>query len=99
MTRIELKTTAIQDVRALCVKNKWYTLGTNAEYRLLFEMVANGAAIMDLANDIYDHSTRASCPHVGTAYKPISDLAKIWREQFKVDDAQTTQPDAVLPNK
>lgn len=86
MTAVELKTTAIDDVRQLCIKKNWYTRGTNKEYDKLFNLVKDGAAIMDIARDIYLHSTDETCPNIGTAYQEIETLAAIWMIQLSPDD-------------
>lgn len=86
MTAIELMTTAIKDVRQLCVKKNWYTQGTNKEYEKFFNIVGKGAAIMDIARDIYLHSTDETCPNIGTAYQEIETLAAKWMIQLSPDD-------------
>ena len=86
MTAIELKTTAIEDIRQLCIRKNWYTRGTNKEYDNLFNLVKNGAAIMDIADDIYRHSTSETCPSVGAVYQELDALVAKWKIQLSPDD-------------
>ena len=40
-------------LRHLCIKNDWFTAGTNEQYARLFEMNDNGASVKDLAMAIW----------------------------------------------
>jgi len=86
LTEIERKTTAIEDVRQLCIRKNWYTQGTNKEYEKLFTLVKNGAGIMDIADNIYRHSSLETCPNIGAAYGEIEVLAVKWKMQLSPDE-------------
>lgn len=45
------KTTA--EVRSLCIKNDWFTHGTNTQYERLFDRVRDGADIDEIATIIW----------------------------------------------
>ena len=46
------------DIRQLCIKNNWYTRGTNAEYDNMFRHAEDGSWNAEqIANDIYEHSS------------------------------------------
>lgn len=48
------------DLRELCIKNKWYTRGTNEDYNNLFDFIRGKEittdAIVDIAFNIFQHS-------------------------------------------
>ena len=73
------------DVRNLCVKKQWYTRGTNEEYEKMFEMVRNKADLMDIASDIYHHSTKENCSCIGAAYKELEQLILATKEQNETE--------------
>lgn len=76
-----------EDLRSLCIKMNWYTLGTNHDYaRLLFDFT-NGSAttekLAQIAEDIKAHSE--------TEYEITSimfELARICRSFFEVEEAE-----------
>lgn len=45
------KTTA--EVRSLCIKNDWFTCGSNSQYERMFEKVRDGANIEEVATIIW----------------------------------------------
>ena len=51
------------DLRALCIREAWYTGGTNEEYYKLFEMADKDNIttddIVEIATDIIEHSSEA----------------------------------------
>lgn len=40
-------------LRGLCIRNRWFTGGTNSQYEKLFEMNENGASIEHIATVIW----------------------------------------------
>lgn len=48
------------DLRELCIKNRWYTKGTNEDYNNLFDSIRKkeitSDMIIDIAFDIFQHS-------------------------------------------
>ena len=40
-------------LRSLCIKNAWFTCGTNRQYNKLFEMNSQGASIEHIATAIW----------------------------------------------
>lgn len=44
------------ELRAICVRNNFFTCGDNSEYNRLFEMNSNGREIGALADWIWQHS-------------------------------------------
>lgn len=48
------------DLRELCIKNKWYTNGSNEDYNKLFDSIRKkeitSDMITDIAFDIFQHS-------------------------------------------
>lgn len=40
-------------LRSLCIRNRWFTDGTNSQYEKLFEMNKNGASIEHIATVIW----------------------------------------------
>ena len=48
------------DLRELCIKNRWYTRGTNEDYNNLFDSIRKkeitSDMIADIAFDIFQHS-------------------------------------------
>ena len=60
MTKLkEVKKITWQELRTLCIKNEWYTLGTNEEYEKLLKMCdkkPTTKTIQLMAEDIYKHS-------------------------------------------
>jgi hypothetical protein len=59
----EVRTLTATNLRALCIRQNWYTGGDNAEYEhLLFDLAANKSTlttedIIKIAEDIAAHST------------------------------------------
>lgn len=54
-----------ETLRALCIRNKWYTRGTNEEYSALFDRLYDEDGLLEhltteklaeIAQDIMDHS-------------------------------------------
>lgn len=41
------------ELRSLCIKNNWFTCGSNSQYDKLFEMNEQGASISDIATVIW----------------------------------------------
>lgn len=56
MTLKETRTLESAKVRSLCIRNQYYTCGTNAEYTAMFEAVEAGCSILTIATDILEHS-------------------------------------------
>ena len=56
----EVKEWHPESVRMLCVKQQWYTCGTNKEYDHMLEYVRNNKPVLSnifiVAKDIFDHS-------------------------------------------
>ena len=50
----------MSDLRNVCIRNDWYTRGTNDEYARLLTMVKDSkvtdSKLMKIAMDIYEHS-------------------------------------------
>ena len=71
-----------EQIRLVCIKNDWYTCGTCEEYNAMFELVYTGAAIVEIADNIYAHSETTKCGSAGAAYKAVSDIVaearRIW---------------------
>lgn len=48
------------DLKELCIKNRWYTKGTNEDYNNLFDFIREKEittdAIVDIAFNIFQHS-------------------------------------------
>lgn len=70
MKYIETRTMSAYELRRLCIKNNWYTHGTNEEYMQLFAKLRdeNHMAVemtteklVELAEDIYRHSDANDC--------------------------------------
>ena len=59
----EVRTLHHSDLRALCIKENWYTGGTNEEYDNLFKMTEKENIttddIVEIATDIVEHSETA----------------------------------------
>lgn len=59
----EIRTLHSSDLRALCIRENWYTGGTNEEYYNLMQMTEKENIttddIVEIATDIIEHSERA----------------------------------------
>lgn len=61
----EFRSISPYELRALCIRENWYTRGTNEEYNEMLEMCGDGfkrkklttARIQAIATDIMKHST------------------------------------------
>lgn len=65
MNYIETRTLSADDLRALCIRNNWYTRGTNAEYEALFDSLYDEDGcnlnlttekLAEIAENIMEHS-------------------------------------------
>ena len=59
MTIKEKMTITASDLRALCIREGWYTYGENKDYSDLLEMTKNDATtplLAEIAKNIIDHS-------------------------------------------
>ena len=45
-------------VRAMCINNDYYTRGTCEEYDKMFKMCGSDCSILEIANDILEHSDK-----------------------------------------
>lgn len=61
----ETRTLDASKLRSLCIKNNWYTRGTNAEYSRLFDRLTDCCGcpkhlttekLVEIAEDIWEHS-------------------------------------------
>ena len=64
-TFTETRTMSHSKLRALCIKNNWYTRGTNREYNALFDKLSDCCGypenlttekLVEIAVDIWEHS-------------------------------------------
>lgn len=59
----EVRMLGASRLRALCIKEDWYTGGTNEEYAVLLDMAQREGIttddIVEMATDIYEHSEEA----------------------------------------
>ena len=46
------------NVRSLCIRQDYYTRGTNEEYCKMFDMCKAGFGILAIASDILEHSNK-----------------------------------------
>jgi hypothetical protein len=60
-------TFTLSDLRSLCIRGNFYTVGTNEEYAKLFDNMSNGATLEALAHDIYIHSDGVTFNDVASA--------------------------------
>ena len=64
MSYTERRTLSAENLRSVCIKNDWYTRGTNEEYMQLFHRLRNGhmyaemttEKLAEIAADIFAHS-------------------------------------------
>lgn len=56
MKLVETRKIETGKVRAMCIKNDYYTYGTNEEYSKMFEMCNMNCDILEIATDILKHS-------------------------------------------
>lgn len=56
MKLIETRTIDTSKVRAMCIRNDYYTRGTNEEYSEMFEKCSQGQEVIVIAQDILEHS-------------------------------------------
>lgn len=68
----ELRYYVSEEIRTLCIKNRWYTCGNNRDYEHLLTDLVRKGNVMQIANDIYRHSDNISC--VNEPYYAISDI-------------------------
>ena len=80
MNIIETRYILAEDIRALCIKKKWYTRGTSEAYGKLLKDYDNVTAegIYDIALDIIAHSG------IGTISDTMFELGRITFSTFKV---------------
>lgn len=61
----ETRTLSSSKLRSICIKNNWYTLGTNEEYGRLFDRLTDCCGcpenlttdkLVEIAEDILEHS-------------------------------------------
>ena len=61
----ETRTLSDSKLRSICIKNNWYTRGTNEEYSRLFDRLTDCCGcpenlttekLVEIAEDIWDHS-------------------------------------------
>lgn len=64
-----------EELRGLCIKNSWFTEGTNGQYEKLREMAKSGVTAHDLALVIY------ICSDYEGEYEP-RDISKITDELY-----------------
>jgi len=53
MDYIEYSVTTTEDLRNLCIKNNWFTEGTNSQYEKLFYANKRGCSIDEIATIIW----------------------------------------------
>lgn len=49
---MEIKKT-VSEVRSLCIKNDWFTCGSNSQYERMFKKVREGADVEEVATIIW----------------------------------------------
>lgn len=47
---------ASEEIRQLCIKNNWYTCGTNSDYEYMLTVLVEKGDPSAIMNDIYRHS-------------------------------------------
>lgn len=56
----EIKRIDTDKLRSMCIKNNWYTAGTNEDYSNMFKMCEKGNIttnqLFKIAKDIYEHT-------------------------------------------
>jgi hypothetical protein len=45
-----------ENVRVMCIKNNWFTCGSNKEFEKMFQLVKKKAAVEQVAKQIYFNS-------------------------------------------
>lgn len=55
-----------EDVRMLCIENRWFTNGDNEQFSKLYDMIHDGASLDEVALVIWICSTEASRKFVRT---------------------------------
>lgn len=45
-------------VRAMCIRNNYYTNGTNEDYNKMFQMCGLNFGVLAIASDIFEHSNK-----------------------------------------
>lgn len=74
----------VEEIRRCCIKNKWYTVGTIAEYENMFKMVINRNRIENIAKDIFIHSERKYAPDYDVVLKEISNIIRKCWEKYDI---------------
>lgn len=90
--------TTTENLRSLCIKNNWFTEGTNKQYEKLFYANEHGCSIEEIATIIW------LCSNSDVwCRRDILDALKIesinfWKLMFGVEDeTQTFQPTKSIP--
>lgn len=98
MTYVETRTLCASDLRALCIRNDWYTCGTCEEYNRLFERLydSDGCPVnltaqklAEIAEDIMIHSEISDY----TVTAVMFELNKACTVVFDADNDPLSEPD------
>ena len=54
----EIRRIDTDKVRAMCIRNNYYTSGTNEDYCKMFRMCCSSFGILAIASDIFEHSNK-----------------------------------------
>ena len=83
----ERRTLDMNDLRQLCIKNNWYTLGTNEQYSKLLDMtrVDNVTSEM-IAKMAYDIKFKSETEH--NAESICFEIARICYSFFELDEKE-----------
>ena len=83
----EIRTLTAYSLRALCIRQNWYTAGDNDEYsHLLYDLAGNKenlstADIIEIAADIMEHSELdADCTIESVAFE-VAQIANVFFEE------------------
>ena len=72
-------------LRKLCIKNDWYTNGTNEEYAKLFDMIKKDNIttddIVEIASDIYEHSSNIEFDEFTDVMYQIAEISYTFFEE------------------
>lgn len=81
----EVRQLGASNLRSLCIKNDWYTCGTNAEYEKVLEMANKENIttddIVEIATDIYEHSSNIQFDEFTSVMFEIGDACHTFFEE------------------